>query len=199
VSFSFGTREILRQVSLEIHEGTFTTIMGPSGAGKSTMLSILGGLTQPAQGSVRGPAPNQIAWVAQTAVVHRRRSVLDNVAIGAYRISTSVAMARKHARTALEAVGLASLADQLAGSCSGGEQQRICLARALAGQSRLILADEPTASLDRASVLDIAGCLAAVAAAGVAVVTASHDPSVAALAERSWELVDGKISPVGAP
>jgi ABC-type lipoprotein export system ATPase subunit len=87
----------------------------------------------------------------------------------------------------------------LAGSCSGGEQQRICLARALAGQSRLILADEPTASLDRASVLDIAGCLAAVAAAGVAVVTASHDPSVAALAERSWELVDGKISPVGAP
>ena len=168
-------------VDLRIRPGEFVVILGPSGAGKTTFLRTLNRLVEPTAGTVRingravtgAPAPElravrrQVGMIFQQFNLVRRLSVLDNVLTGRLGYVASLASLagrfpeadRAHARECLAQVGLAHLADRRADTLSGGEQQRVAIARALAQTPAVILADEPTASLDPALTDSIMGAL----------------------------------------
>ena len=144
-------RWLLQDISIVFPSGSSTAIMGPSGSGKTTLLSIIGGLQHPTRGSVgvttRGDQP-AIAWIHQGANLLSRRSVKDNVQLGCYALAAPVVELEGRIRGNLETVGLVGFGHRRADTLSGGEMQRVCIARALVGEPDLILADEPTGNLD---------------------------------------------------
>lgn len=192
----FGSTTVFEDVSATFPESTVTALIGPSGSGKSTILSVLAGLRRPTRGSAwwvedetgerREPDPQAIAWVPQGANSLPRRSVLDNVMIGSLATGMDRAGARLAARDALESVGLVHLVDQRARTLSGGELQRVAVARALASGREVIFADEPTASLDRASAVRVAEAITA-PRPGRLMVIATHD---AELVGRAQHVID---------
>jgi ABC-type lipoprotein export system ATPase subunit len=209
VSHQYGPAlpSVVRNIGLEIADGESVALMGPSGSGKTTLLSILGLLTHPASGEVlldgrpitsgrAGAAlrTTQFSWVFQTANALLRRSALDNAALQLLARGSSPDAARRTALAELEKVGVARLADRPARLLSGGELQRVCIARALAAAPRWILADEPTGQLDHATTLEVGRALIEQRPMGTAVIIATHDPEVAARCERIIRLVDGTIA-----
>lgn len=198
-------RTILDDVSERFCAGETTAIVGPSGSGKSTLLAILGLLLPPTSGTVEldgtavGPRDARVrahsmAWILQTANVLHHRSTLDNVVIGPLTKGSERREAERLARAALSSVGLGARAHELAGRLSGGERQRTTVARAIAQGSPVILADEPTAQLDR----DNAGRVMDGLIAGFPdriVIVATHDHAVAARAERVLHLTEGRLCP----
>ncbi len=197
-----GRRWILADVDLVLEPGTATAIVGPSGSGKSTLLAITGGLLRPTRGEVlvtaaaqarQAAVPVRTAWVFQTMNLLPRRSVLENVALGRLAIGGSRREAADAARQAIAAVGLAGLEDRLCFSLSGGEQQRVCIGRALVAKPAVILADEPTGNLDRSTSIEIAHLLLNARPAETALLIATHDLSVAQLCDRVLALCDGKL------
>jgi tungstate transport system ATP-binding protein len=170
---------ILDRVSIEFLPGAPTVLVGPNGAGKTTLLRIAMGLIQPTEGQVTwggrtGVPPARRAFVLQRPVM-LRRSVAANVG---YALATvGVAHAERPARIAalLETVGLGGLGERPARRLSGGEQQRLALARAMARDPEVLFLDEPTASLDPAATKAIEDVIRGVAARGVKVVMATHD------------------------
>jgi len=212
VRYRGGDRDVLDGASFEVRRGEAVAILGPSGSGKSTLLGVLGGLVRPTSGTVvvdrdRGaPGPGAAAaaaagralrpadvsaWVLQTTNVLPERSALDNVAVAARTQGLSGPQARRHAAQRLADVGLAERAHACARVLSGGEVQRVVIARALASGRPFVLADEPTGQLDRstsAAVLD--ALLTTSAEAGVVVVT--HDPEVAERCDRTVRIRDGR-------
>jgi tungstate transport system ATP-binding protein len=167
--------EIIRGIDLVLEAGPPTLILGPNGAGKSVLLRLLHGLLPPTGGALRWSLPAELAARRQAMVFQRpvmlRRSVLANA-----RYPLRLAgLPEDRAFAALERVGLAALADRPARTLSGGEQQRLALARAWALGPEVLFLDEPTASLDPAATRQVEEIVAAIAAAGTKVVMTTHD------------------------
>ena len=210
-SFGSGAARVraVRDVVLEIHRGDLITIEGPSGSGKSTLLHLLGGLEEADSGTVE-IAGHQLGHIndRERARIRRRHVGLlfqrghllprlrawENVALPTLLDGRTPARARAGAMFLLDAVGLAHRGDHLPGQLSGGEYQRVALARALANQPDLVLADEPTGSLDSEAggqVLDLLRSLVGAVAGGMVIVT--HDPTVAAAGTRRMAMADGRL------
>jgi putative ABC transport system ATP-binding protein len=198
----------LRSVSLCVDQGEFVGVVGPSGSGKSTLLSIAGTLERPTSGAVRvaGDAVQDLpdralSWVRsktlgfvfQQFFLIPTYSTLDNVANGLLYRGMPAVERRRKATKALEVVGLGARARHRPGELSGGECQRVAIARALVGEPTIILADEPTGSLDTATGRDILTLLAELNNGGTTIVVVTHNPEIAAAVPRIVRLRDGEV------
>jgi putative ABC transport system ATP-binding protein/lipoprotein-releasing system ATP-binding protein len=193
----------LHDATCAVHAGEQIAITGPSGSGKSTLLHLLAGLDEPTAGHVAWPAignraalrPGPVAMVFQGPSLLPALSIAENVALPLQLEGRREDDARAHARTALAALDLDELADKLPEEISGGQAQRVAVARVLAGSPRLILADEPTGQLDRHNadaVIDV--LLHAAASHGAALVISTHDPHVADRIATRWTVADGRLT-----
>jgi tungstate transport system ATP-binding protein len=176
VSFTTGGVEILKTVALVIDAGRPTVLIGPNGSGKTTLIKLAMGLLTPTSGVIRFPQPR--AGISQRAIVFQkpvmlRRTVARNVAFALKSAGRSVGAAT--IARLLDRVGLGSLADRPARRLSGGEQQRLALARALARDPEVLFLDEPTASLDPAATKAVEEIIERAAQGGVKIVMATHD------------------------
>lgn len=214
----FGELEALDNVSLEVAAGELVAVLGPSGSGKSTLFRCITRLTEPdsglieidgaAFGSLNGrelrKARSRIGVVFQQFNLVRRRTALANVMTGAlpqlplWRVASGFypdGLAAK-AETALASVGLANQRDQRADTLSGGQQQRVAIARALMQDSRLLLADEPVASLDPEAARQVLGLMRAMARTnGLAILCTLHQPDLAAeFADRILLMRSGRLT-----
>ena len=208
--------DALADVSLTVRPGEFVAVLGPSGAGKTTLFRCLTGLTRPDRGTVtidgheitrlRGQAlrdaRREVALIFQQFNLIRRVSALQNVLVGRLAPApTWRVLLRRFARgdrqlalRCLDTVGLLDKAYTRADQLSGGQQQRVAIARALAQDAKVILADEPVASLDPESAATVLESLRAVVATGVAVVASLHQVHLArAYADRIVALRDGRV------
>jgi ABC-type lipoprotein export system ATPase subunit len=178
-------------------------LVGPSGSGKSTLLHLMAGLDEPTLGSVSWPGigdrgalrPGPVAVIFQGLSLLPPLTVVENVALPLVLGGATEHEAHKAALAALARVGLAELDNKLPEEVSGGQAQRVAVARALAGRPQIILADEPTGQLDRASgatVVDV--LLAAADHGGAALVVCTHDPSVAERLAERWTLRSGRLT-----
>lgn len=194
VHFAMGEVHILSDVSVALHAKTRTIVLGPNGAGKSVLLRLMHGLLTPSAGAVhwaRADAQRAQAMVFQRPVM-LRLSALENITF-ALRVAGR-GNARALALQALTRVGLAALADRPARLCSGGEQQRIALARAWALNPEVLFLDEPTASLDPAAAKAVEDVIGAMHASGTTLVMTTHDLGQARrLADRVLFLHQGKL------
>src|SRR4051812_27420906 len=198
----------LRNVDLSIAPGEFVAVMGPSGSGKSTLLHLIGGLDRPDTGEVLIEG-EPLATMNDEALAHLRRrrigfvlqffnlfpllSAQENVEFPLLLDGRRDALAL--AAEALERVGLTARAHHRPGQLSGGEQQRVAVARALVTKPAVVLADEPTGSLDTLAGEDILRLLRAAADDGQAVLLITHDAPAAAYADRVVRLRDGEMVP----
>jgi putative ABC transport system ATP-binding protein len=202
-----GATRALDGVDLTIGRGEFVAVTGPSGCGKSTLLHLLAALDRPTSGSIvvdgfdlvhlRHPnryRREEIGLVFQLHNLLPRLSVLANVEIAMAGTHRSGALRRAQAERLLAAVDLVGLAGRRPPQLSGGERQRVAIARALANDPNVLLADEPTGSLDSASVRTVLGLFERLQRdRGVTVVLVTHDPTVAGAAGRVIEMLDGRI------
>ena len=194
-------------VTLTIEEGAFVALTGASGSGKSTLLHMIGAIERPDSGTIisngtevtalRGAAQadyrRTVGFVFQRYNLLPGLTVLDNVIAPVLPFRTGWDK-RERARGLLAAVGLAGRERSLPSRMSGGEQQRIAIARALINTPPLLLSDEPTGNLDSANSADILGLLARLRAEhAMTIILASHDPQIAARAERLIRLRDGAV------
>ena len=199
----------LDRVSLEVAEGEFVSIMGPSGCGKSTLLLTLGCLIRPSEGKVwlNGRSVydltheeaaklrlSTIGFVFQTFNLVPYLTALENVQLPLYLSGLPSAKQRERAKELLQKVGLGDRLSHKPSELSVGEQQRVALARTLANRPRLILADEPTGNLDPALAEEMLDHLEELHQEGVTVVMVTHDPRLAARAQRQLRLVDGRVN-----
>ena len=193
-----GAVDVLRDVSLRIESGTRNVVLGPNGAGKSVLLRMLHGLLVPSSGRlVWASADSRRVRRAQAMVFKRpvmlRRTARENIEF-ALRVGGMDRGVRAAASAALDRVGLANLEERPARMCSGGEQQRIALARAWALRPDVLFLDEPTASLDPAATKAIEEVIGAVHAAGTTIVMTTHDLGQAKrIADRVLFLNHGRL------
>ena len=198
------------RVSLTIDRGELAAIVGPSGSGKSTLGALIAGIDRPTSGSlvVDGTRIDQLSddrlarWRGRTVgIVFQNFHLLptltatENVQLALQLSDRSASRRERRDRTreALASVGLAQKAKRLPGQLSGGEQQRVAIARAIVARPGLIVADEPTGSLDQASGHAVFEILADLAASGTAVVLITHDRDLAAESDRLIEMLDGAV------
>lgn len=188
VTLAFGHNVVFEDFSAKFQAGKITALVGPSGSGKSTLLAAMGGFVKLRSGKIRlqkdadsastlAVRPEYIGWIPQGANALGARTVTDNVMIGVLSAGLSLKKSRIKAHEALELVGMNHRKDALARTLSGGELQRVAFARALASQRPLILADEPTSSLDEANTTNIVELLHDLRA-NATVIVATHDPAV---------------------
>jgi putative ABC transport system ATP-binding protein len=205
------TVDALRGVSLRIDGGEYVAVVGPSGSGKSTLMHLMGCLDRPTSGrlliggrdvSTLGDGElaetrnRRIGFVFQSFQLLGRTSALDNVALPLVYRGVRRPERRDRAAAALQAVGLGHRLGHRPSQLSGGEQQRVAVARALVGEPDLLLADEPTGNLDTRSGADVMNLLGElVADRGVAVVVVTHDHEVAGRAARRVHVRDGLLEP----
>jgi tungstate transport system ATP-binding protein len=178
VSFAVSGKTIIDRVSMEITEGPRTIILGPNGAGKSVLMRLCHGLFAPTSGSIawRGAANGRRrqAMVFQRPVM-LRRSALANIAYGLKLAGVSSRERVLRARDVLEAVGLASIAERPARVLSGGEQQKLALARAWALGPEVLFLDEPTANLDPSATREVESLIGQIRAGGTKIVMTTHN------------------------
>jgi putative ABC transport system ATP-binding protein len=202
---------VLAELDLTIPRGDFLALMGPSGSGKTTLLNLLGGLDRPDAGeiSVEGQRIDRLsggrlaAWRARhVGFVFQFYNLLPvltaqkNVELPLLLTPLSRGERRRHAGAALELVGLTDRARHYPRQLSGGQEQRVGIARAIVSDPTLILADEPTGDLDRKSGDEVLGLLRALNADhGKTIVMVTHDPRAAGFARRVLELEDGRVGP----
>lgn len=193
VSVATKTVSILREVTLSIFAGERVALLGANGAGKSTLLRVMHGLTLPSSGEVRALPASEQAMIFQKPVL-LKRSVVDNVKFPLIARGVAEEAATQTAKRAIAACGLESLSDRYARTLSGGEQQALALARAWALAPRVLLADEPTASLAPAAVHSVERTLRALGDEGTTLVFATHNRGQARrLATRVLFLHEGRI------
>jgi putative ABC transport system ATP-binding protein len=203
-----GSLHALREVSFEVEKGEWMAVMGPSGSGKSTLLNILGCLDSPSEGRVtiegedlaRLSASEQarfraekVGFIFQQFHLVPYLTALENVMLAQYFHSLAD---ESEAVEALRHVGLGDRLDHPPSQLSGGEQQRVCVARALINQSNLILADEPTGNLDEVNEAVVMGLFTQLHREGHTIVMVTHDPEVGRMAERRIELHHGRLTEV---
>ncbi|MGW8195680.1 MAG: ABC transporter ATP-binding protein [Desulforhopalus sp.] len=200
---------VLKNISLKLGEGDFASITGRSGSGKTTLLNVLSTLVKPDEGELNYRGEN-LASVSEDVLNGLRKSdfsvifqfhhllpyltVLENVLLPF--MSSLRPVSKKTAGSALECldrVGLADKAKRLPGNLSGGEQQRVAIARALVKSSKILFADEPTGSLDKATGENIMELLVKLHQEGLSIVMVTHEPIYARLAGRMIEIDDGRI------
>ena len=194
--------EALRPASFMVHAGDRIAIVGPSGSGKSTLLQLIADLDTASSGELRWPAlgasgslrPGHIGVVFQSASLLPTLSAVENVEVP-LRLIGGLMEPRDAALRALGSVGLAAIADKLPDELSGGQAQRVGLARAIAPRPRLLLADEPTGQLDRPTAqLAIDALLRSLEGSDAALVVATHDPAVARRLHVVWRMDHGALT-----
>lgn len=191
-----GRDGLLSAITFDIGPGDRVALVGPSGSGKSTLLALLGGLLEPTRGELNRADIDErrnVAWVFQQTYILGYRTVQDNAALAALADGTPWETCNRRATEALAQVGLSHRAETLAGRISGGERQRLGVARALVGNRQLILADEPTASLDADLVEAVSSILVEQTPPTSAVVIATHDERVANKCHRIVRLDQGQL------
>lgn len=187
--------------------GDRIAITGSSGSGKSTLLHLMAGLDQPTGGTVGWPAlagaplrPGPVSVIFQNPSLLPELDVVENVALPLLLVGADPASATAAATAALERLDLAFLAHKLPEEISGGQAQRVAVARTLAGRPRLVVADEPTGQLDHTTAAHVLEALLdAAAALDAAVVLSTHDPAVAAHFPIRWHMSDGGLDTQGHP
>jgi len=200
---------VLSQLNLEVRQGEFLALMGPSGSGKSTLLNLIGGLDRPTNGSVE-IGGEQIAQISDRQLAQWRArhigfvfqfynlmpvmSAERNVELPLLLTHLNKAERRQHVETALKVVGLSHRQGHYPRQLSGGEQQRVGIARAIATDPTILLCDEPTGDLDRKSGDEILGLLQALNQQhGKTIIMVTHDPHAAARATRTVHLEKGQL------
>lgn len=205
--YAANAAPVLRDLSYAFPSDRSTAIVGPSGSGKTTLLAIVGLLTRPMEGAVviDGRPVTQrdaselrsrlFAWVFQTVNVLSTRTVTENAMLGLLARGVRRRNARSLAAEALSTVGLEGFGERTAHSLSGGELQRLCIARAIAAQPRFLLADEPTGQLDRATTDRVTRALIEGRPAGTTLIVVTHDHYVARQCDQTLTIRDGVLVP----
>jgi putative ABC transport system ATP-binding protein len=203
-----GPVTALADVTLDIGAGEYVAVEGPSGCGKSTLLHVLGCVDTPTTGDLFLEGEDvgtlsdaarsrirlsKIGFVFQRFFLLPMLTALENVELPQAEAGRPKGARRERARLLLDYVGLGHRADHRPSQLSGGEMQRVAIARALANAPRLVLADEPTGELDRATGDGIARIFDRLHAEGTAVVVVTHDPSIATRAQRVLRMRDGRL------
>jgi putative ABC transport system ATP-binding protein len=209
LSRRFGRVAALDGVSLAVEEGEWLVVMGPSGSGKTTLLNLLAGLDRPSAGrlavagsELSGLGPRELARFRRETVglvfqefhLIPYLTALENVMLAQYVHSLTD---RGEAAEALARVGLEERLEHLPSQLSGGEKQRVCVARALINHPRLILADEPTGNLDEDNERQVLEIFTGLHRRGQTLVLVTHNPEVAALADRVVRLEHGRVAAAG--
>jgi len=201
-----GAVHALRGVSCTLRPGTQVALTGPSGSGKSTLLHMLAGLDTPTSGTIAWPGlggspegrPGLIGMVFQGPSLLPPLDVTENIALPLLLAGGQETQSRERAAAALHDVGLDELAARLPEELSGGQAQRVAVARALAARPRLILADEPTGQLDSAHAAQVVGLLLDGATMlGAALVLSTHDLTIADRLPERWQMADGLMTAEG--
>jgi len=197
----------LRGIDLKVEKGEFVALIGPSGSGKSTLMAILGCLDLPTAGTytldgrqVQGLSGGELArirnekvgFVFQSYNLLPKASIVRNVELPMLYAGVGRRERRERALALLEKVGIADKADKLPATLSGGQKQRVAVARALANRPALLLADEPTGALDSKTGTEVLDLFRELHRQGNTLLLVTHDPSIAALAERRVEIRDGE-------
>lgn len=214
ITRSFGTLQVLKGISLKVDKGEIISITGPSGAGKTTLLQIMGSLDKPDGGRVLYDGQDITRMNEKTLSAFRNKHIgfvfqfhqllpeftaLENISIPMLIGGNNMRQATARARELLELLGLADRADHKPSELSGGEKQRIAVARALANQPDVILADEPSGSLDTKNKEDLHKLFFSLRdQLGQTFVIVTHDESLAAMTDRTIHLLDGAITTYGA-
>ncbi len=210
-TYRMGGTELhaLKGVSIDIAEGEHVAIVGPSGSGKSTILNILGCLDRPTAGTYRFGGVDasslseedlstlrrfHIGFIFQFFHLLSRLSALRNVEVPMLFAGVNPVERKKRATRALTVVGLSERLDHRPDQLSGGERQRVAIARAVVMGPRVVLADEPTGNLDRASARDVMDLLERMNADGLTLVVVTHDMEVASRADRVIRMEDGAVA-----
>ncbi|MHB1910614.1 MAG: ABC transporter ATP-binding protein [Acidimicrobiales bacterium] len=203
-----GSVQALRGVDLAVEAGEFVAVMGPSGSGKSTMLHLIGGLDRATSGRVRvdgvelsrlsasalaGFRSRRVGFVFQAFNLLPNLTAAENVSLPAVLAGSPRSVIRQRVADLLEAFDLTDKSSRLPGQLSGGEQQRVAVARALVMNPAVILADEPTGSLDSSAAEGLLGMFSRCHSDGQTIVLVTHDPGVAGRAERVLHMRDGKF------
>jgi ABC-type lipoprotein export system ATPase subunit len=208
-TFGAGAAAVVavHDVSCCVRPRARVVLVGPSGSGKSTLLHLLAGLDRPTVGTVSWPAlggapttlrPGTVGVVFQGPSLVPALDAAENVALPLQLAGVDDATAMASALEALDRLGLAGVARQLPEELSGGQAQRVAVARALVGAPMLIVADEPTGQLDHAGAASVLDALEeAAAGAGAALVVSTHDPVVADRFPERWVMADGRIEWAG--
>ena len=209
ITKDFGGGPVLAGISLDIAPGELVAVMGPSGSGKSTLLHCMSGVLTPTHGSVRygdeelsalGDAPRSrlrlrnFGFVFQDGQLLPELSNVDNVALPAMLNGMGRSAARKRALELLDQLGLGGLADRRPAQVSGGQAQRVTIARALVANPGVVFADEPTGALDQSTGHEVMQMLTTIVRqSGASLVMVTHDPKVADWMQRRVEIRDGII------
>ena len=204
--------EVLRGIDLSIGRGEFAVIMGPSGSGKSTLLNILGGLDRPSSGTITVDG-RPITSLDQDALCRYRRervgfifqsfqlvatmTALDNVAFPMVFAGVPPRERQSRAEQLLASVGLAERRSHKPSELSGGEQQRVAIARSLANSPDLLLADEPTGNLDSNTGAEVMDLLRRLHQDGHTIIVVTHDERIAQYAQRVLRMLDGRWTTAG--
>ena len=203
----------LRQFDLTVNEGEFVAVTGPSGSGKTTFLTIAGlleafsggtylldgvdvsGMNDTQRSKIRN---EKIGFIFQAFNLIPDLNVMDNIEVPLRYRGMSGAERKKRAADALARVGLSARAKHYPAELSGGQQQRVAIARALAGEPRLLLADEPTGNLDSSMARSVMDLLEELHRDGATIVMVTHDPQLAARAQRNVHVIDGQVVDIAA-
>ncbi|RTE86716.1 MULTISPECIES: ABC transporter ATP-binding protein [Gammaproteobacteria] len=198
----------LRNVNLQVNEGEFVALTGPSGSGKSTLLNILGTLEGFDEGdylldgkSVNGLPDSElsklrnqkIGFIFQSFNLIKDFSIYDNIELPLRYRGLKAKERKDRIESALELVGLQARRNYLPSQLSGGQQQRVAIARAIAGQPRILLADEPTGNLDSLMARQVMELLEQINKQGCTILMVTHDPDQARRASRNIQIVDGQL------
>ncbi len=202
ISKSFGDKCILDDVSINVKQGEFVTILGPSGCGKTTMLRLLAGFGQADKGQIRingeditnvPPHQRPVNTVFQRYALFPHLDVYENIAFGLKLQKVPAEEIDKRVLKVLKMVSMTDYEDRDVESLSGGQQQRVAIARAVVANPKLILADEPTGNLDSKNGLEVMELLRQLNLEGTTIVMVTHSQRDAAYAGRIVNLFDGKV------